>query len=750
MATGRGGKPGAGVAAAGGRDTRPLVKVTPGPRKKRKPGGPGERLSNHKRRAVWFRARAAWPVREAPVARLVRERARARRDLAPAPGTAQWEAMGPTNIGGRVTSAACDPRNPDRIWIGAAGGGVWFSPDAGRSWQAQWHGQEVLNVGSLAIDPANPKVLYCGTGEANLSVDSYAGVGVYKTRDGGRTWKHIARSRPGGLPRRIGAIAVDPFDSRHLVLAGVGYDEMGEKGDLGGVFTSRDGGATWKRETFLTTRNYWAHDVAFHPAKRGTLFITVTERGAGNGIYRSTDGGVKWTQLRKGLPPSDRIGRASLAISPSHPDVIYALASDDRDGVLGVFRSANGGDSWVNRAGRHFREEGQMLYGNTIAVHPRNPDHVLCGGVDLHLSTDGGRSWKQASRWDSRAGRPDYAHADHHGLLMPAAAPGRVYSVNDGGLDLSEDGGRSWDNRSRGLAVTMYYDLDIGQSDERVFGGGAQDNGTLLTVSGGADDHREVLGGDGGWIVVDPADARHFFASHQNMGVYRFRGGAPRDVSPPVTDAEAGKIWMCYICLDPADARTLYLGSTRVWRSGNDGNSWSAASKHLDGSPITAIEVSGADRRRIYVGTENGGFFRSADGGASWSANLAGATLPGLTVTRIDSHPRDADMLYVTVGNFGCSHLYRSRDGGLRWEDVDRGRLPDVPHHAVLMQPDRPQTVYLCNDTGVFVSYDGGGVWKDLSRNLPNCMVVDLVYHEASKRLYAATYGRSIWRLKVA
>ena len=178
-----------GAAGAGGAGERPLVKVTPGPRKERKPGGPGERLSNHKRRAVWFRARAAWPLREAPVARLVRERARARRDLAPAPGAAQWEAMGPTNIGGRVTSVACDPRNPDRVWVGSAGGGVWFSPDAGRSWQAQWHAQEVLNVGALAIDPANPRVLYCGTGEANLSADSYAGVGVYKTRNGGRSWK---------------------------------------------------------------------------------------------------------------------------------------------------------------------------------------------------------------------------------------------------------------------------------------------------------------------------------------------------------------------------------------------------------------------------------------------------------------------------------------------------------------------------------------------------------------------------------
>jgi len=184
--------------------------------------------------------------------------------------------------------------------------------------------------------------------------------------------------------------------------------------------------------------------------------------------------------------------------------VLYAFAADQASGssdlLLGVFRTADGGRTWANVTTTHFNKEGQISYGNTIAVHPTNPDHVLCGGVDLHLSRTGGKSWTRVTVWNSDRGTKNYAHADHHGLLMPVGASGRVYDPNDGGMDVSEDGGLTWANRSNGLAATMYYDADVAQSDGRVFGGGSQDNGTLITTTGGSDDHYEILGGDGGWI----------------------------------------------------------------------------------------------------------------------------------------------------------------------------------------------------------------------------------------------------------
>jgi hypothetical protein len=390
-----------------------------------------------------------------------------------------------------------------------------------------------------------------------------------------------------------------------------------------------------------------------------------------------------------------------------------------------------------------------MTYGNSIVVHPNDPNHVLCGGVDLHLTTNGGGKWQKVSHWDSDRGNPDYAHADHHALLMPAAAPGRVYDGNDGGLDVSDDGGRTWQNRSAGLAITMYYDLDVAPSDPLSFGGGAQDNGTLVTTTGGGNDHFEILGGDGGWMVYHPARANQIYASYYNMNIFRIRGQDWREISPPAPKAEKANVWMVFITLDPNKASTIFTGSTRVWRSKDDGSSWQAVSGFLDGSPISAIEVAPADSQRVYVGTENGSFFRSLDGGATWSPNMAGPELPGVTITRLESSPVNADVLFVSVANFGNSHVFRSNDGGATWRDVDRGRLPDVPHHAIAIPPDEPKTVYVCNDAGVHVSHDLGGAWRSLKRNLPNTMCVDLVYHQGAGTLTTATYGRSLWRLKV-
>jgi photosystem II stability/assembly factor-like uncharacterized protein len=726
-----------------------------GPRKRDLVSGRHKpRLSRHKKRSVWFQARASWPLREAPVHTLVRERNRAKTTLR-APAAVHWDSIGPSNIGGRMTSIVCHPQDPDAILAGAAGGGVWHSNDAGKTWRSIWRDQDILNIGSLAIDLRNPDIIYCGTGEANLSADSYPGVGLYRSKDGGREWDLLAPSGTAGIPTRIGVIAVDPFDSAHLCLGGIGANEMSPLShDFGGLYVSRDGGETWLRETFVSPNNYWCHSIVFDPANQGTIFATFTEKGARSGIWLSRDGGQTWKQASKGLPPPEQFGRTSLAIARSNPEIIYAFAeneaSSQSDLLLGVFRSANGGSSWTEIGADHFRGEGQISYGNTIAVHPTNPDHVICGGVDLHLTKDGGRSWKKVTRWDSDKGKPNYAHADHHCLLMPDAAPGRVYDPNDGGLDVSNDGGLTWNNRSSGLAATMFYDMDVAQTDGKHFGGGAQDNGTIVTTNGRSEDFWEILGGDGGWMIYDPADVGHMYASYYNMGIWRRRAGHWRDVSPPAHKAETDSIWMAYITMDPADSKTVFTGSTRVWRTKTDARSWAPVSPVLDGGAVSAIEVAESDSKRIYVGTENGGFFRSLDGGDSWSANLSGATLPGHIITRIDTTKRlGAKILYATVGNFGHSHVFRSTDGGANWEDMDQGRLPDVPHHAVLIRPDLPSTIYVGNDAGVFASIDSGTTWLNLTGNLPNAMVVDLVFQQKDGTLHAATYGRSLWRLKV-
>jgi photosystem II stability/assembly factor-like uncharacterized protein len=717
--------------------------------KKRKSGKPAPRVSKHKKRAAWFKSRVTWPMREASRAARVAERRRASRTMARATLASGWVMAGPSNIGGRATSVAVDPTNADRVWIGAAGGGVWRSTDAGRTWTPMWRASAPLEIGSLAIDPTTPTTLYCGTGEANLSADSYPGDGVYRSTNGGNTWQPWALSETKGLPRRIGTIAVDPFDSKHVLVGGVGFGRVSSDNDFGGLYRTKNRGTTWQRLTFISANNYWCHTIVFDPVTRGRIFATFTGPGTSNGIYRSNDGGVTWTQLTNGLPATDRIGRTALAIAPSNHNVVYAisadLASDRADNVLGVFRSTDGGSSWADVTTTHFRNERQMSYNCTIAVHPANANHVICGGVDLHLTTDGGATWTRTTRWDAQRDTPKYAHADHHLVVMPASAPGRVYTANDGGMDVSVDGGNRWENRSNRLATNMFYDVDVAQSDVRFFGGGAQDNGTIVTTDGRPDTYFEIDGGDGGWIVIDPNEAGHVYTSSQLGAITRLRNGHRRDVSPPFREEDSAGIWMVYVTIDPHDSDTVYTGNQRLYRTKNDGLSWDALTPVLDGSPISAIEVAPADSNAIYVGTENGGVFRSLDGGVTWSANLTSPDLPGVMVTRIETHPTDASDVYLTVGNSGNSHVFRSRDNGSTWADIDGGKLPDVPHSALLIRPDKPKELYVACDVGVFMTRDGGTTWRDATGALPNVMVVDVVFHEATRTLFAATYGRSIW-----
>ncbi|MFN7918529.1 MAG: hypothetical protein U0Q16_00440 [Bryobacteraceae bacterium] len=701
------------------------------------------RYTTHKKRAGWFQARASWPFREADVHTLVAQR---ERPFARPRAAAAWEFVGPLNVGGRCTSIVCHPSNAEEIWIGSAGGGVWYSADGGRHWTAQWRSQASLNIGSLAIDGANPQVLYCGTGEANLSADSYPGVGIFRTTDGGANWVLWAKASEIGIPKRIGTIAIDPFDSRHIRIGGVSHADDAPAG----MFFTKDGGASWQRDSFVSDRNYFCHAVLFDSTQRGLLYATVNERGSKNGIWKSDDGGRAWKHLSAGLPDPSTFGRTSLAIAPSDPKVLYALAAAG-DGVLGVFRSNDHGDHWTSIGSGRLLREGQMSYGNTIAVHPTDANMVLCGGVDLYRTTNGGATWKRATRWDMSPGDANYAHADHHALLMPASAPGVVYNANDGGLDRSDDGGRKWSNRSMGLAVTMYYDLDVAPTDAKRFGGGTQDNGTHITTTGGAADHAEWMGGDGGWMVFQPSNARKLLASAYNFDIGRF-GANPNtyeDASPPAPKAERNSIWMCYITFDPNKPKRVFTASQRVWRTDDIGTTWTPVSPPLDGSPVTAIEVAPANSKHVFVGTENGGVFRSRDGGATWSGNLAGAVLPGRLITRIETHPANADDVVVTVAGRGGSHVFRSGDGALTWRDIDEGRLPGVPHSAAVIRRDEPGSIYVANDAGVFKTTNGGAAWTSITSNLPNVMVVDLVYHEATGTLWAATYGRGIWRLSL-
>lgn len=290
--------------------------------------------------------------------------------------------------------------------------------------------------------------------------------------------------------------------------------------------------------------------------------------------------------------------------------------------------------------------------------------------------------------------------------------------------------------------------MDIAEIDPPIYGGGLQDNGTTVTFYDDPDDFLEILGGDGGWLALDPHyPFEHIYANYQNMALNRFADGKWKNVSPQEEDRH--KPWMAITAMDPSDPNTVYICSNAVWKTTDDAASWSRVSGRFDGSTITAFEVCYSDPDRLYVGTENGSVFRSEDGGATWSNNLANTVLPGFSVTHIKSDPTDADRIFLTTANFGARHVFRSEDGGDDWTDIDRGNLPDVPHSAIAIPRSSPRTIYVGNDLGVFVSTNAGGNWRNLTGDLPNSPVIDLAFHESGNTLYAATYGRSIWKLSL-
>jgi len=719
--------------------------IRPGPGKQPRRGPPQPAYTTHKRRAVWFQARADAGV-EADIDNLVSERAR----MKGAPGL-DWDFVGPSNIGGRASSLAVHPTEPDVVYLGAAGGGVWMSHDAGQHWKPLWHFEDVLSIGSLAIDPQNPDVLYAATGEANLTGDNYPGVGIYRSADQGLSWDLLASCKDSGIPQRIGAMAIDPANTQHLVIGGVSF--TGEK--PGGMFSSTDGGQTWRREVAFAAGNYRCHSIVFHPAG-GILYAAIDASGVNSGIWRSTDNGGTWIPLREGLPPGDAFGRASLAICRSHPEHLYALAADRKSLVLGVFRTINGGEIWSAVGWEYFGREEQVSYNNCIAVHPDDHDFVICGGVDLHRTTDGGKTWTQATEWTATRNNGGYAHADHHAVVIPTTAPNYIYDANDGGMDFSMDGGITWVNRSDTLGATMFYAMDVAQSDGNHYGGGTQDNGSVVTDSGRADRFFQVLGGDGGWMVYDPTDPTHLYASYDHMHIYRHRASDGWiDVTPDdATPSERGAVWMAEIVMDPSCPTTVFTASQRIWRTRNDGESWTPVSPVLDSSVVTALEVCKSNPRILYAGTHNGGVFKSSDAGNSWSQNLAGALLPGKVVTGIKASPISPDVVFACVAGVDLSrpypHVYRSLDGGKTWEDADHGQLPNVPHHSLAFQDTAPPyALFVASDAGVFQSPDLANTWTNISGNLPHVMVTDLAYHTKDSTLTAATYGRGLWRLRI-
>jgi photosystem II stability/assembly factor-like uncharacterized protein len=669
-----------------------------------------------------------------------------------------WQAAGPFNIGGRITALAVVPGGTT-IYLASANGGVFRSDDSGVNWASVFDRDYAFSVGALTLDPNNPDVVYCGAGEANGAVDTYDGSGLYRTRDGGQSWQYVGLQET----RRIGRVAVDPSNTDRIFVAAMG-SQFSTSADRG-LYRSQDGGLNWSKVLFVNDST-GCGDVVINPAHPETMYCATWERvrrptyrrafGPGCGIWRSIDSGTNWTRLTNGLPaPGDNVGRIALAIAPSWPSMVYAQIGAGAIGGyagLGMYRTADGGATWTRRDVSGFTGAygGFVWYFGDMAVDPTNANIVYGLGQDLIRSTDGGVNFASVL---------GNAHVDEHAIWIDPANPNHIYLGNDGGFWATSTGPGTWTEPVT-LDISQFYAGAIDPSNPARLMGGTQDNNTLLTT-GSPSGWIAVLGGDGFQCMIDPVNPAVLIGEYQfgcgGSGPFRsINSGGSWNVATGF-DASDRFNWMTPMVMNPKNHNLILVGSQRVYRSTNNGITYSIISGDLTTnntsalltySTITTLEVSPADTSTYYAGSDDGKVWRSINRGGVWTDISAG--LPVRWVTRVTADPVDPLVVYVTLSGFSSDEsvprIYRSIDRGTTWAPV-AGNLPNAPINDVVVDPSDTQRLYAATDLGVYWTRDLGTNWVPLGIGLPFTAVFDLNLHAPSRTLVAATHGRSQWKL---
>ncbi len=722
---------------------------------------PGREIESYP--SDWFGIQRAFPGTDVPQQRWTAALEQARVDRAAAALSTSdalltWQPVGPTNIGGRVTAITGGPTGTP-LYLGAANGGVFRSTDFGVTWLPVFDALGVPSIGALALQPGDPATVYVGTGEANTAIDNYDGSGLFRSRDSGANWESLGLAET----RRIARVAIDPSDPRKLFVAAMG--SQFSTGPDRGLYRSVDGGANWTRALFVNDST-GACDVVVNPVHPETVFCATWERvrrpqyrhayGPGCGIWRSPDHGATWSRLAGGLPtPSDSVGRIALALAPSQPRTMYAQIMAKDGSGRGFYRSTDGGQSWIRRDVSGFTGSfgGFGWYFGDCVVAPNNPDRVYALGVPAQRSTNGGSTFNSVA---------NTLHPDQHALFLPAQRPDRMFLGNDGGLFWSADTGVTW-TQAAGLPITQFYAGAIDPSNPLRILGGAQDNGTVMDTTGAPGAWRPIYGGDGFWCLVDPVNPLVTFAEYQNAssgtGPQRSTDGGGGFSSPTGINGADRFNWSTPFVMDPSNHNVMLTASQRVYRSQNNGVSYSIISPDLTTNPvsslvygtITTLAISAADVNFYLAGTDDGRVWRSEDAGGSWFEITAG--LPLRWVTRVVADPVQRNTIYVTLSGFvadeHAAHVYRSTNRGSTWVEID-GNLPDAPVNDLIVDPADNRTLYAGTDVGVYATRNLGAGWFPLGQGMPLQVIHDLSLHAASRTLVAATHGRSQWKLDLS
>ena len=690
--------------------------------------------------------------------------------------------IGPAVTSGRVGDIAVDPRRSSTWYVAVASGGVWKTTNSGTSWTPLFDGEGSYSIGCVALDPKNPNVVWVGTGENNSQRSVGYGDGVYRSKDGGKSWENVGLK----ASEHVGRILVDPRDGDVVWVAAQG--PLWSPGGDRGVYRTADGGKTWK-QVLAISENTGASDLWFDPRNPDHVYATSYQRrrhvwgmvhgGPESAIWKTTDGGKSWTKLTKGIPKSD-LGRIGLAVSPASPDTVYALveASDPKE--RGTYRSLDAGASW-ERVGDYC--PGGPQYYQELVPDPSDERRVYSMDVFMKVTEDGGKTWRNAGE--------KWKHVDNHALWIDPADPDHLLNGNDGGVYESRDRAKTWEFKAN-LPVTQFYRLALDEAKPfyNVYGG-TQDNQTLggpvrtATAHGITNaDWFVTVGGDGFQPRVDPKDPNIVYSEYQYAGIVRFdrKTGEKVDIQPQAGPGEAPLRWNwdSPLVLSPFSHTRLYFAAQKVFRSEDRGNTWTPVSGDLTRQVdrnrlkimgrvwgvdavakntstsfygnIVSLAESPKKEGLLYVGTDDGLVQVTEDGGKGWRKVERFPGVPDSTyVSFLSPSPHDENVVWAAFDNHKQGdfrpYVLRSGDKGRSWTAAS-GDLPQRGTvNCVVEDPAKAGLLYAGTEFGLFFSPDAGRRWVQLKGGMPTVAVRDIAVHEREGDLVAATFGRGFYVL---
>ncbi|MGE3490179.1 MAG: glycosyl hydrolase [Vicinamibacterales bacterium] len=685
--------------------------------------------------------------------------------------------IGPATMGGRVDDLAVLESNPAVFYVGTATGGLWKTVNNGTTWDVLFDDlDDAVSIGDIAINPNDANTVWVGSGENNNRQSGSWGNGVYKSTDGGRTWKNV------GLPnsRHIARIIVDPVDHDVVYVAALGslWGPGGERG----VYKTTDGGLTWARVLHVDD-DTGATELVMDPSNNKVIYAATYQRrratwgfnggGPGSAMWKSSDAGRTWTKLTQGVP-AGHLGRIGMDVYRSNPNILYARIEHATES--GTYRSDDAGLSWRKMSSVNPRP----MYFSQVRIDPNNDLRIYVLGVQIHISDDGGKTFIQNGT----------LHSDHHAMWINPKNSNHIIDGTDGGIGISWDKGATWEavyNMDLGQFYHVTYDMETPYN----VCGGLQDNYTwcgptaVRSRTGIANDQWfQIHGGDGFEAQIDPTNPRIIYAESQDGNISRIDrvSNERKSIRPLPARGEAPLRWNWNtpILMSPHDPATIYVGANKVFKSTDRGQSWTAISPDLtEGTDRDGLSLMGVTGKEVtiarndgvgsygnivqlvespkqagvlYAGTDDGQVHMTKDG-KTWT-NITGK-FPGVPknsyVSRLTASAHEVNVVYATFDNHRANdmgtYVYASVDGGNNFRSIGEGISKGHAVTAMAEDPKNPNVLYTGTEFGIFVSPDRGGKWTRIKSNLPTAPIHEIIFHPRDNDMIVATHGRSIWIL---